>query len=132
MQHYSGIQRYGSLGRCEQRIDVDLLDARLLDDELAETNKQFFQRHQVDRCATAHARQRAMNLGPLHHAPRKGAVQRRQAESSIAKDLNQLTARAEEQHWAKLRINAAAEDELIPVAPNHRLHDNASKIFNLA
>src|SRR5687768_13299653 len=73
-----------------------------------------------------------MNLGPLHHAPRKCAVQWRQSESSIAKDFNQLTARAEEQHWTELWINAAAENELISVARHHRLHDDTEKIFDLA
>ena len=41
--------------RREQRVDVDLLDPRLLDDELAEPHQQLLQRGEVHRLAAAHA-----------------------------------------------------------------------------
>ena len=73
-----------------------------------------------------------MNARPLHHATRERAVQRRQTESAIAEDFNQLTARAEEQHRTKLWINAAAENQFVALARNHRLHDHADKIYGVA
>ena len=78
--------------------------------------------------ASAHSLQGAVNPRPLHHAAREGAIQRRQAKRAIAEDFDQLTARTEEQHRPKLRINAAAENQFVAVARDHRLHDDAEKI----
>src|SRR5689334_17014376 len=111
MEDYSRIQRYDSVRRREQRVDVEFLDAWLLHDKLAEADKQFFELAEIDRRAAADAPQGAVNLSPFHHASRKSAVERWQAEGSIPKHFNQLTAGPKEQHWAKLRINAAAENQ---------------------
>ena len=43
------------LGRGEQRIDIDLLDPRLLDDQLAEPHQELLKRGQVDRRPAADA-----------------------------------------------------------------------------
>ena len=49
----------------EERIDVDLLEPRLLDDKLIESDQQFFQRADINRRASAEASQRTVNLGPF-------------------------------------------------------------------
>ena len=51
MQHDAGIERDQPLRRDEQRVDVDLLDPALFDDELAEANQQLVERGEVDRRA---------------------------------------------------------------------------------
>jgi len=43
VQHDAGVERDQPLGRREQRIDVDLADRPLLDDELAEADEQILQ-----------------------------------------------------------------------------------------
>ena len=92
------------------------LIAALLDDELAEADHQLLQRGQVDRRPAADALQGLEDPGPLHHPPGQGGVQRRQGQRAVLEDFHQLSAGAEQQDGAELRVEAAADDELIAVA----------------
>ena len=116
----------------EQRVDVDLLDPGLLDHELAETHQQARQRVEVDRRAAAHALERLVDHRLLHHAPRQRRVERGQGERAVAKHLDQLAARAEQQHRAELRVDAAADDQFIALDLDHRLHGHAEKVLAAA
>ena len=104
------------LGRGEQGVDVDLLDPGLLDDQLAEPHQELLQGREVDRLAAADALQGRVDPGLLHHPPGQGRVQRRQGQRAVLEDLDELAARAEEQDRAELRVEAAADDQLVAVA----------------
>ena len=47
------------------------------------------------------------------------------ANARSLEDFDELPARAEEQHRAELRIEAAAEDQFVAVGADHRLHGHA-------
>ena len=55
--------------------------------------------------------------------------ERRQSQRRIVKHLHQLPARAKQQHRPKLRIHAAAEDQLVAIQPHHGLHGHAHEIL---
>ena len=55
VQHDARVQGQEASGRGDERIDVNFLDPRLLDDQLAEAHQQLFQRGDVHRGASAHA-----------------------------------------------------------------------------
>ena len=129
MEHDAGIERDQALRRGEQRVDVDLLDPALFDDELAEADQQLVERGEVDRRAAADALQRGEDLRPLHHPPRERRVERRQRERAILIDLDQLAARPEQQHRSELRVERAADDQLVAVARDHRLHGDAQDML---
>ena len=115
MHDHPRVQRQQPLRRGEQRVDVDLLDPALLDDQVAEPDQELLERGQVHRRAAAHALERREDLGLLHHPPRQRGVERRQAQRAILEDLDELAAGAEEQHRAELRVEAAADDQLVAV-----------------
>ena len=77
MQHDARVERQQALGRGQQRVDVDLLDPRLLDHELAEADEQLFQAGEVHRRAATHAFERLVDLRLFHHAARERRGQRR-------------------------------------------------------
>ena len=70
----------------------------------------------IDRLAPADALEGFEDLGLLHQPPGERGVQRRQAQGAILEHFDELAAEAEEQHRAELRIEAAADDELVGVA----------------
>ena len=115
VHHHARVERDQAVRRGQQRIDVDFLDPALLGHQRAEAHQEHFERGQIHRLAAAHAFQRLVDLGLLHHAPRQRGVQRRQAERAVLEDLDQLAAGAEQQHRAELRIEAAADDQLVGV-----------------
>ena len=86
-------------------------------------------RRQVDRLPSAHALERFEDLGLLDEPPRQRGVQRRQGESAILKHFHQLPAGAEQQHRAELRVDAAAEDQLVSFGRDHRLHADAGEML---
>ena len=47
---------------------------------------------------------------------RQRGVQRRQGQRAVVEDLDELAAGAEQQHRAELRVDAAADDQLVAVA----------------
>ena len=90
-------------------------------------NQEALQRLEIDRPAAAGALQRLEDFGLLHHAPGQRRVERRQGQRLILKDLHQHAARAKEQHRPKFSVLGAADDQLIAVQRNHRLHGDALK-----
>ena len=72
--------------------------------------------------------ERGVDLGPLHHAACQRRGQRRQAQRAVLEDLHERAAEAEQQHRAELRIDAAAEDELVAVAVDHGLDGDALEV----
>ncbi len=95
---------------------------------LAEPNQKLLERGQVHRRAAAHALERGEDLGLLHHPPGQRGVERRQPQGAVPEDLDELAARAEEQHRAELRVEAAADDQLVAVELDHRLHADALEV----
>ena len=51
------------------------------------------------------------------------------AKRAVLEDLDQLAAGAEQQHRAELRIEAAAEDQLVAVELDHGLHRDALEVL---
>ena len=72
-------------------------------DEQAEADEKLLERGEIDRLLAAHALERLVNPGLLHHASRERGVERRQAEGAILEDFHVMAAGAEEQHRTKLR-----------------------------
>ncbi len=122
VHHHPRIEREQALGGGQQRVDVDLLDRRVLDDQVAEANHQLFQRRHVHRFASAHALQRFVDAGLLHHAPGQRGVQRRQRQRAVLEDLHQLASGAEQQHRAELRVERRAEDQFVALLLGKGLH----------
>jgi len=69
------------------------------------------------------------NLRLLHQSSRERGVERRQAKRAILEHFHQLTAGAEQQHRAKLRVDAAAQNQLVAVGRNHRLDGTAEEVL---
>ena len=129
VNHDPRVERQQPLRRSQQRVDVDFLDPALLDNQLAEAHQQLFQRGDIDRRATANSFQRGEDFGLLHQAPRQGGVQRRQRQGAVLEDFDQLAAGAEEHDRTELRIQAAADDQLIAVELHHRLNGHALEVL---
>src|SRR6185369_8351488 len=130
MQDNSSIKSNQVFTGGKQWVDVDFLDPALLCDQLAKSDHQFFERSQVHRLASADALKRLVNLGSLDHTPRQSSIERRETESFVLEDLDQLTAHAEEQDRAELRIDAAAQDQLIAIAElDHFLNGDALEML---
>ena len=130
VQDHPGVQRDQPPRRGEQRVDVDLSDPRLFDHQLAEPDQQPLQLAQIDgRVTAADALQELEDPGVLHHPPRQRRVQGRQAQRAVPDQFDLLSARAEQEHRAELRIGAATEDELVAVMLDHRLDGHAQKVL---
>ena len=83
----------------------------------------------IHRLASAHALQRGEDLGLLHHPQRQSGIQRRQRQRAIFEHLDQLTAGAEQDDRPELRIEAAADDQLVAIELRHRLHGHALEVL---
>ena len=70
-----------------------------------------------------------MDAGLLHHPARERRRERRQAERAVAEHLDELAAEPEEEHRPELRIDAAADDELVAGALDHRLDRDALEVL---
>ena len=73
--------------------------------------------------------QRGVDPGLLHHPPGQRGVQRRQRQRAVLEDLDELAAGAEEQDRAELRVEAAADDQLVAVELDHRLDGHALEVL---
>src|SRR5215208_1998354 len=69
VQNDTGVEGYQALRRGQERVDVELFDPGLLDDELARANEQPLQGADVDRRPAPDATQRLEDTGPFHHPP---------------------------------------------------------------
>ena len=71
-----------------------------------------------------------VDLGALHHAAGQGGVERRQGQGLVLEDFDQLAAHAEQQHRPELRVDAAAQDDLVAVGQlDHLLHGDALEVL---
>src|SRR5215203_780867 len=119
VQNYAGVEGRQAPGRGEERVDVELLDPGLFHDELAHAHEQLLQRANVDRGLAPDAAQRLEDACLLHHTPRERGGQRREGEGPVPVDLDQRAAGAEEQNGPKLRVQAAPDDQLVPLQADH-------------
>ena len=122
------VERHEVAAADVERVDVDLLDPALLDDEVAEAHEQLVEAREIDRGAATHAVERGEDARLLHHPARKRGVERRQSERAVFEDFDEFSARAEEQHRAELRIGGAAQNEFVAVSRDHRLDRHAQEI----
>ena len=89
---------------------------RLLDHQVAEAHQELLQRAPGrPALPAADALQRRVDPGLLHHPPGERRVQRRQGQRAVLEHFDELPAGAEQQHRAELRVEAAAEDQLVAV-----------------
>ena len=65
----------------------------------------------------------------LHHPAGQRGVERRQRQCAVLEDLDELASRAEEQDRAELRVEAAADDQLVAVELDHRLDADPLEVF---
>ena len=79
-----------------------------------ETDKELLQRGRVYRGAAPHTLEGFVDASLLHGAPRERRGERRQRERPVLINLDKRTAGAEEQDRPELRIQAAAQDQLVP------------------
>ena len=102
---------------------------RLLDDQIAEPNQERGQRVEIDRRPPADAGERRGDPRLGDRAAGQRHVERRQRQRAVAKHLDQLAARPEQQHRAELGIERAAQDQLVAVATIDRgLHRHAQEM----
>ena len=106
------VERHEAFGRREERVDVELGDRGLLDDELAHAHEDPLEGREVDRAPPADAPERLEDARALHHPARQRRRQGREAERAVAEHLDELAAEPEQQHRPELGIDAAADDEL--------------------
>ena len=129
VQQHARVQSQQPSGRGHQRVDVDFLDPRLSHHQLAETHQQLFQRRHIHRGASAHSLQGGEDARAFHHPPGQRRVERRQSQRAVLEDFDQLPAGSKEQHRPELRVDAASNDQLIPLKLDHRLHRHSQKMF---
>ena len=73
-----------------------------------------------------------IDLGLLHHPAGQRGIERRQGQRAVLEDLDELAAGAEQEHRAELRVEAAADDQLVAVELDHRLHGHALEMLGAA
>ena len=129
MQNHPRVEGDEASRRGQQRVDIDFLYPVLLSDQLTESDEQLIQLGEIDRAVTAHPFERVEDACLLDQPPRKRGVERRQCKRSIFENLDQLTARAEEEHRTELRIEAAAQDQFAAHRRYHRFDRYAQEIL---
>ena len=107
----AGVHRAGLAVLDHHRVDVHLDDLREVDDQLAETDEQFFELLQVGRRVIAVALEQGLDARLLHHPPGEEAVQRRQAQGLVVEHLGVDPARAEQEHRAEVVVGLAAHEQ---------------------
>ena len=126
VQDDAGVEGDQALGRGQERVDVELLDPGLLDDELAEAHEQPLQRPDVDRRPPL-TPPSASKIGSAPSSAGERGGQRREGEGPVPVHLDQRAAGAEEQDGPELRVQAAADDQLVAVEADHLLDGGAVK-----
>src|SRR5215204_791056 len=92
VQNDTGVEGYQALRRGQERVDVELFDPGLLDDELARANEQPLQGADVDRRPAPDATEGLEDSGPFHHPPGERGCQRREGEGPVLIHLDQRAA----------------------------------------
>mmetsp|Transcript_52341 Transcript_52341/g.164394 ORF Transcript_52341/g.164394 Transcript_52341/m.164394 type:complete len:469 (-) Transcript_52341:418-1824(-) len=129
VQHHACVKGKDPLRRCQQWVDVHLLDPGLLHDNLAEAHHQLLHLRQVHLTPATDASQRRVDLRLLHHAAGERGRQRRQAERAVLVNLDQGAALAEEEYRSELLVHAAPDDDLVAAHPLHRLDADAVEVL---
>ena len=129
LQHDARVERDEAIGGSEQRVDVDLFDPALLDDQLAEADDESIEGIEVDGFAAAHAFERGEDLRLLHLMAGERGGERRQRQGAIFPDLDELAAGSKQENGAELRIDAAAKDEFVTFEFGEGLHRDAEKVL---
>lgn len=129
MEDDAGIEGEHSSGGDEQRVHVDVGNPALLGDELAEAHEKLFERGEVHGRPSTHTLERGEDFRLLNQPARQRGVERRKAEHGVVGHLDELAAGAEEQHGAELRVDAAAENEFVAIARDHRLDGDAEEVL---
>src|SRR5829696_8583576 len=92
VQNDTGVEGYQALWRGQERVDVELFDPGLLDDELARANEQPLQGADVDWRPAPDATEGLEDAGPFHHPPGERGCQRREGEGPIPVYFDQRAA----------------------------------------
>src|SRR5262245_42157247 len=129
MNNHSCVERNQTLGRGQQRVDINLSDPGLFHHQLTESHQKLLERGHVDGLTAANTLQCLKNSCLFYHSTRQSGVQRRQGKGTVLEDLHQLPASTKEQHWAELRVRAAANNQLVSVHIHHRLHGYAKEML---
>ena len=85
VDHHPGVQGDHVLGRDQQRINVHLLDLRIIGDQVGEPHEDFDQPVDVHRGLAAVAVQQRPRLERFEHPAGQGLVQRRQGQRPVLK-----------------------------------------------
>ena len=101
VDHRAGIQRHRALGGGEQRIDLDLLDLRVVRHEMREAHEHLEQRVEVHRGPAAVTAQERPDPQRLQHSAGEALVQGRQAQGPVAQHLGGNASRADQDHGAR-------------------------------
>src|SRR3712207_3191675 len=113
----------------QERVDVELFDPGLLDDELARAHEQPLQGADVYRRPAPDATEGLEDAGPFHHSPGERGGQRREGEGPVSVHLDQRATGPEEQDGTELRVRAAADDQLVAVEVDHPLDGGSAEVL---
>ena len=123
---HPGVQREGALGVAQQRVDVDLGDARLAGQQLGDRQQGAHHGVDVGGRHIAPAVQQPGHACALDQRAGQRGVQRRQGHCPVGHHFHGGAALAEQQDRAELGVDAAADDELQRARPaHHGLHGEA-------
>src|SRR5918992_1291954 len=107
----AGVQGAGAppVRRGEERIDVELADARMALRELGEPQEDLGQQVQIGSRLAAHAFEQLEAAEAANDVPRLLGVERRDREADVLEHLDVLAAEAEHQQRTEARIGGDAE-----------------------
>src|SRR5262245_16228263 len=83
---------------------------------------------QIESTSSVNMLQGTEDLGLLHHPSSQCRVQRGQTEPPVLEDFCKPAAETEQEYRTELWIKAAADDNLIAIEIDHRLHTNSLKM----
>ena len=122
----AGVERYDACFIRKQRIDVDLADLGVGDDQGAHLHQGERDRVEVRLRPVAVASEQVLDAGLPHHVAGEFQVERRQCLSGVAQHFDCGAASAEHQHRAEGRVIAHADEQFMRArAADHRLHGDA-------
>ena len=127
VQNYSCVDRADSVLGHEQRIDVDLSNARVLDDKPAEPDEDALQQGGINRSPASNSFQRRKDFGLFHQTPRQSRIKRRQRKRAVSEDFHEFTAKAKQNNGTELRVLAATENQFI-TSGQHALNGDALEV----
>jgi len=97
----------------KERVDIDLLDERVVGSEVTKGNKERLELLHVDWALTTDTLKSLVDLSLRDAGASKGAREGRKHESTILVDFHKLATSAEHNNRAKLRIAVGAKKNLV-------------------